>query len=202
MCPGGCTKVSTMNANYASASNTIPDESQIQPQFKLRFERSASHRARGHCLVDVLLKNNGTIAASFPFFCLTNLGLNVSPANGWEKREITSVRKMQRFSTTEMDSSTLEPDAVAHCCTISLRYKFSFGGCLEFEPGSEYLLVNFPNLNLMCELGAGNFPSKRVLLQVPATALRKIIPEAEEQAGAAHLAQTSDGPHPTLQGRA
>jgi hypothetical protein len=191
-----------MNANYAPATNTNNDDSQIHPQFQLRFERSVSYLVRGHCLVDVLLKNNGTIAASFPFFCLTNLGLNVSPAPGWEKREITSVRKMQRFSSCEMDSSTLEPDAVAHCCTISLRYKFSFGGCLEFEPGSEYLLVNFPNLNLMCELGAGNFPSKRILLQVPATALRKIIPESEEQVGAAYLAQTSDGPHPTLQGRA
>ena len=191
-----------MNANYTPATNTTNDDSQIQPQFRLRFERSASHRARGHCLVDVLLKNNGAIAASFPFFCLTNLGLSVSPASGWEKREITSVRKLQRFSANEMDSSTLEPDAVAHCCTISLRYKFSFGGCLEFEPGSEYLLVNFPNLNLMCEVGAGNYPSKRVLLQVPATALRKIIPEQKEQAGVTHLGQTHDGPHPTLHGRA
>ena len=187
-----------MNANYALATNANNDDSQIQPQFRLRFERSVSHLARGHCLVDVLLKNNGVIAASFPFFCLTNLGLNVNPAPGWEKREITSVRKMQRFSTSEMDSSTLEQDAVAHCCTISLRYKFSFGGCLEFEPGSEYLLVNFPNLNLMCELGAGNYPSKRTLLQVPATALRKIIPEQDVQVGVAHLAQTPDDPPPTL----
>ena len=187
-----------MNTNYAPTTNTNNDASQIEPQFRLRFERSVIHLARGHCLVDVLLKNNGAIAASFPFFCLTNLGLNVNPVSGWEKREITSVRKMQRFSTSEMDSSTLEPDAVVHCCTISLRYKFSFGGCLEFEPGSEYLLANFPNLNLMCELGAGNYPSKRVLLQVPATALRKIIPEAEELTGTAHLAQTSDGTHPPL----
>ena len=191
-----------MNANYAPAANTLNDDSQIQPQFRLRFERSALHPGRGHCLVDVLLKNNGAIAASFPFFCLTNLGLSVSPASGWEKREITSVRKMQRFSTTEMDSSTLELDAVAHCCTISLRYKFSFGGCLEFEPGSEYLLVNFPNLNLVCGVGAGNYPSRRVLLQVPATALRKIIPEADEQVGVDHLAQTPDGPHPALHDRA
>jgi len=191
-----------MNANHMPAANTLDDDSQIQPQFRLRFERAASHPGRGHCLVDVLLKNNGAIAASFPFFCLTNLGLNVNPVHGWEKREITSVRKMQRFSTNEMDSSTLEPDVVAHCCTISLRYKFSFGGCLEFEPGSEYLLANFPNLYLMCEVGAGNYPSKRILLQVPATALRKIIPEQEEQAGVSHLAQTSDGPQPTLHGRA
>ena len=190
-----------MNANYAPTSNTINDGSQIQPQYQLRFERSISRLARGHCLVDVLLKNNGTIAASFPFFCLTNLGLNVSPAHGWEKREITSVRKMQRFSSSELASSTLEPDAVAHCCTISLRYKFSFGGCLEFEPGSEHLLANFPNLNLMCEVGAGNYPSKRILLQVPATALRKIIPEREERAGVSHLAQPHDGSDPTLHGR-
>ncbi len=191
MRPGGYAEVSSvMNANHAPATNTLNDESQIQPQFRLRFERAASHLARGHCLVDVLLKNNGTIAASFPFFCLTNLGLSVSPAYGWEKREIASVRKLQRFSPNDLSTATLEPDAVAHCCTISLKYKFSFGGCLEFEPGSEYLLVNFPNLNLMCEVGAGNYPSKRVLHQVPATALRRIIPEAEEQGGITHLSQT------------
>jgi hypothetical protein len=56
-----------------------------------------------------------------------------------------------------------------------LRYKFSFGGCLEFEAGSEYLLANFPNLNLTCAVGAGNYPSKRIVLQVPATALRNVI---------------------------
>lgn len=179
-----------MNASYAPATNTLNDDAQIQPQFRLHFERSASNLARGHCLVDVHLKNNGTIAASFPFFCLTNLGLSVSPAYGWEKREISSVRKLQRFSPNELSSATLEPGAAAHCCTISLRYKFSFGGCLEFEPGSEYLLVNFPNLTLMCEVGAGNYPSKRVLLQVPATALRKIIPEQEQQAGVVHLSQS------------
>lgn len=168
-------------------ANANDQDSEIQPHFELRFERSHSHSARGQCLVDVFLKNNGDIAASFPFFCLTDLGLNVSPAPGWDKQEITSVRKIQRVTSCEMNSSTLESNAAAHCCTIILSYKSSFGGCLEFEPRREYLLANFPNLNLMCVVGAGNYPSKRILLQVPATALRKIIVEAVD--GVTHSAQ-------------
>lgn len=151
------------------------DETEIKPQFLLRFEELLSHPGRGVCFVDVLLKNSGTIAASFPFFCLTALGLNISPAPGWTQQELTMVRKMQRFTAPALVS--LDPGVVAHCCTINLRYKSTFGGCLEFEAGSEHLLADFPNLNLTCVVGAGNYPSKRILLQVPATALRTIIIE-------------------------
>jgi hypothetical protein len=161
-------------------SETMSNDSQIQPQFQLRFERSISHTGRGQCLVDLFLKNCGVIAASFPFLCLTNLGLNVSPAPGWAKEETVLVRRMLRFSSSDMYHSILEPGAVVHCCTVTLRYKFAFGGCLEFESGSEYLLANFPNLNLLCAVGAGNYPSKRILVQVPATALRKIVESRED----------------------
>jgi len=87
---------SAMNANYTPATNSINDGSQIQPQFRLRFERSASHSARGRCLVDVLLKNNGTIAASFPFFCLTNLarGETVELARGQSRKALGANRPM------------------------------------------------------------------------------------------------------------
>jgi hypothetical protein len=175
-----------MQDSLPHSMDVADDQSQIQPQFRLQFERSRSHSARGQCLVEVLLRNNGVIAASFPFLCLTNLGLNVNPAPGWVKQEIVMVRKIMRFSSGDMYHSMLEPGSVSHCCTVTLRYKFSFGGCLEFESGSEYLLANFPNLNLMCAVGAGNYPSKQILLQIPATALRKIIIEPEEKVTANH----------------
>ena len=92
----------------------------------MRFENLPSHPGRGFVLVDVLLSNNGTIAASFPFFGLTALGLNVIPALGWTQQDVTLVRKMQRF--TPLDTDTLDPGAEARCCTISLRYKPAFGG--------------------------------------------------------------------------
>jgi hypothetical protein len=179
-----------MQSCYVHASERVNNDSQIQPMFQLRFERSTSNTGRGQCLVELSLRNCGIIAASFPFLCLTNLGLNVNPAPGWVKEDIALVRRMLRFSSGDMYHSILEPGAVAHCCTVTLRYKFSFGGCLEFESGSEYLLANFPNLNLMCAVGAGNYPSKRILIQVPATAIRRII----EQPGENFVASPLDQP--------
>ncbi len=166
-----------MNTNQP-ITYIVDDDTEIRPGFGLRFERLSSHSGRGLCHVDVSLKNTGTIVANYPFLCLTALGLKIGPAPGWKQYEVTIVRKMQRFTPTYI--FTLEPDTEVHCCTITLRYKFNFGGCLEFEPGSEHLLSNFPNLNLICAVGAGNYPSKRVLLQVPATALRAIIEEQVE----------------------
>ena len=151
---------------------------EILPQYNLRFERLPSSPGRGFCLVDVLLKNNGRIPANFPFLCLTVLGLNTVPAFGWAQEEITIIRKMQRF--TPFASVTLDAGAFTQCCTIKLRYKSAFGGSLEFEPGSEHLLTNFPNLNLTCVVGAGNFPSRRTILQVPATAFRTLLKSAAD----------------------
>jgi hypothetical protein len=163
-----------MTPAISYAEGTTDDQvDQIQPQYNLRFESVPSTPARGFCLVDVLLKNNGGIPANFPFFCLTVLGLNAIPAPGWEQQEITAVRKMQRY--TPATAVTLDSGAQVQCCTIKLRYKSAFGGSLEFEPGSEHLLTGFPNLNLTCVVGAGNFPSQRTILQVPATAFRTLL---------------------------
>lgn len=180
----------TMTANQEIPTKTTDDDSQIQPKFQLRFDNFPSHPARGFCLVEVFLRNNGTIAANFPFFCLTALGLNAIPAPGWAQQDVTLVRKLTRF--TPLDRDTLDPGTEAHCCTISLRYKPNFGGCLEFEPGSEHLLANFPNLNLTCVTGAGNYPSKRMILQVPATALRGIIEKLDEPIAATGLKHAPD----------
>ena len=164
-----------MTLATSHALEITPDDQadQIQPQYNLRFERVPSSPGRGLCLVDVLLRNNGKIPANFPFLCLTVLGLNTVPAFGWAQEEITIIRKMQRF--TPFASVTLDAGALAQCCTIKLRYKSAFGGSLEFEPGSERLLTDFPNFNLTCVVGAGNFPSRRTLLQVPATAFRTLL---------------------------
>lgn len=172
----------TMMVNRAIAAATADDDALILPRFELRFENLASHPGRGLVLVDLLLGNNGSIAASFPFLCLTALGLTVAPAPGWTQQDVTLVRKMQRFMP--LHDEILAPGAEVHCCTISLKYKSAFGGCLEFEPGSERLLADFPNLNLTCAVGAGNYPSRRIVLQVPAGALRKVIRELEEGAAA------------------
>lgn len=163
----------TPATSYATTDSQDEQAAEIQPQYKLRFERLPSSPGRGFCLVDVLLRNNGRVPANFPFLCLTVLGLNTLPAFGWAQEEITIIRKMQRF--TPFASVTLDAGALTQCCTIKLRYKSAFGGSLEFEPGSENLLTNFPNLNLTCVVGAGNFPSRRTILQVPASAFRAVL---------------------------
>jgi hypothetical protein len=171
----------TLATNHAIAGTPDVQPEEIQPLYNLRFERAPSSPGRGFCLVDVQLRNNGKVPANFPFLCLTVLGLNTLPAFGWAQEEITIIRKMQRF--TPFASVTLDAGAMTQCCTIKLRYKSAFGGSLEFEPGSEHLLTNFPNLNLTCVVGAGNFPSRRTILQVPATAFRTLLKstaEAEE----------------------
>ena len=175
----------TPAASHAIAGTTNDLAEEIQPQYNLRFERVAAGPGRGFCLVDVLLSNTGLIPANFPFFCLTVLGLNAAPAPGWAQQEITIVRKMQRY--TPVTSSTLDPGALAQCCTIKLRYKSAFGGSLEFEPRSEHLLTDFPNLNLTCVVGAGNFPSRRTLLQVPATAFRMLLKNKDASHPAADI---------------
>jgi hypothetical protein len=163
----------TPATSHALAGTPEDHADEIHPQYNLRFERSPSSPGRGFCLVDVQLRNSGRIPANFPFLCLTVLGLNTVPAFGWAQEEITIIRKMQRF--TPFASVTLDAGALTQCCTIKLRYKSAFGGSLEFELGSEHLLTNFPNLNLTCVVGAGNFPSRRTLLQVPATAFREVL---------------------------
>jgi hypothetical protein len=170
----------TLATNYALAGAQDIQAEEIQPQYNLRFERAPSSPGRGFCLVDVQLRNNGRVPANFPFLCLTVLGLNTLPAFGWAQEEITIVRKMQRF--TPFASVTLDAGASAQCCTVKLRYKSAFGGSLEFEPGSEHLLTNFPNLNLTCVVGAGNFPSRRTILQVPATAFRTLLKNTADAA--------------------
>lgn len=162
-----------LTTNRALAGTPEDHVDEIQPQYKLRFDGLPASPGRGFCLVDILLKNNGRVPANFPFLCLTVLGLNTLPAFGWAEEEVTIIRKMQRF--TPFASVTLDAGALTQCCTIKLRYKSAFGGSLEFEPGSEHLLTNFPNLNLTCVVGAGNFPSRRTILQVPATAFRAVL---------------------------
>ncbi len=170
----------TPATSYAIAGTPDDKPRKFNPSIICGLNASPSSPGRGFCLVDVQLRNNGRIPANFPFLCLTVLGLNTVPAFGWAQEEITIIRKMQRF--TPFASVTLDAGALTQCCTIKLRYKSAFGGSLEFEPGSEHLLTNFPNLNLTCVVGAGNFPSRRTILQVPATAFRTLLKSAADAA--------------------
>ena len=159
--------------NVHSIAYSSDDTAEIRPRFKLRFERLLNSPGRGLCLVDISLENNGAIAASCPFLCFTALGLNVTAASNWAQRDIKMVRKMKRLAPIKND--TLEPRAEVQCCTVILRSNFNSDGCLEFERGNSHPLATLPDLNLFCVVGAGNYPSKRILLTVPSSALKAVI---------------------------
>jgi hypothetical protein len=161
-----------MNNIHSIAYSSDTDRG-LRPSFKLRFEPSPNSSGRGFCLVDIFLKNNSPVAANFPFVCITALGLNIAPASNWVQREIKLVRKMKRFSS--LTDGILDTQTEVHCCTIVLRYDFNSDGCLEFEYGNKHPLRSLPDLNLVCVVGAGNFPSTRVLLLVPAAEIKEII---------------------------
>ena len=162
-----------------SITYSSDNETGLKPCFKLRFEQLPNSSGRGFCLVDLLLMNNGSIDANFPFLCMTELGLNVTAASGWAQRDIKLVRKMKRFST--LSESMLRPNAEVHCCTIILKSNFHSDGCLEFEHGNRHPLGALPDLNLVCVVGAGNYPSSRLSLQVPATAIKEVVEQQDMQ---------------------
>jgi hypothetical protein len=163
------------------------DATELAPRFKLRFERVKNSSGRGFCFVDISLQNNGAIGASFPFLCITELGLNITPANGWAQHHIKNVRKMLRFSPFKND--TLESGTQVECCSIVLRGKFKDEGFLEYERGSEHPIAALPDLNLFCVVGAGNFPSKRVVLPIPSLAIKALIEQQNLRFDAPRLAQ-------------
>lgn len=162
-----------MMNNIHSIAYSSDESTDIKPRFKLRFERLANSPSKGFCFVDISLQNNGAIGANFPFLCITALGLNITPAAGWTQRHIKIVRKMQRFAPIK--DETLQAQSVVECCTIILRASFNAPASLEYERGSEHLLESLPDLNLFCVVGAGNYPSKRVVLPIPSAAIKAVI---------------------------
>jgi hypothetical protein len=176
-----------MMNNIHSIAYSSDDTTEISPRFKLRFERLPNPSGRGICFVDISLQNNGAIGANFPFLCITSLGLNITPAAGWAQRHIKIVRKMQRFAPIKND--TLEPQSEVACCTIMLRSKFNTEGYIEYERGSEHPIATLPDLNLLCVVGAGNYPSKRVVVPVPSTAIKTVIEQKDLRFTEPRLAQ-------------
>ena len=162
-----------MTNNFHSIAYSFDDKIELRPFFKLRFAQLPTPPGSGQCLVDIFIKNNGAIGANYPFLCLTELGLHVVPATGWAQRDIKLVRKMKQF--THVSKEIFVSGADIHCCTIILKYNFNYAGSLEFERGKVHGINSLPDLNLVCVVGAGNYPSKRVLLRVPSSAVKAVI---------------------------
>ena len=145
----------------------------IHPDFRLGYETHPLASDRGDCLVEISLTNHGEFDAHHPFICLPLLGLRVVPADGWDMREVTSVRRMLRLGS--LRASVLEPGASVHCCTVKLPFTSVAGAELEYETGNRHPVAALPDLRLTCIAGAGNYPTGRLPLIVPAGGIQGFL---------------------------
>lgn len=145
----------------------------LQPQITLRYERHAVDSNSGTFIASVSLLNRARHTAHQPFLCLPILGLQLSPATGWVMQDVSSIRRLRRFGQEHEGSA--EPETSVHCCDISLLFNAADGGRIEFEASNWHGLEGLPDLRLTCVAGAGNYPSERLPLVVPADTIKSLI---------------------------
>jgi hypothetical protein len=148
----------------------------IQPMTSFRFVPHPVDSTSGICEISITLLNKSTHIAHQPFFCLTDLGLQLRPAPDWTMDEVVSIRRMRRFAPVARQSR-LEPGSEVLCCTISLLFSSIDGGFVEYEIGNWHRLEQLPDLRISCVVGAGNYPSERLPITVRAEALREFMRE-------------------------
>jgi hypothetical protein len=147
----------------------------LQPEISLSYERHAVDSNSGTFTAEVSLLNRARHTAHQPFVCLPILGLQLSPATGWSMRDVSSIRRLRRFGPDR--DELLASQASVHCCNISLLFNAASGGRVEYETGNWHGLNGLPDLRLTCVVGAGNYPSERLPLVVPADTIKSLITE-------------------------
>lgn len=156
-----------------------PGGHKISAGFGFFFTPDLIDSTKGWCRIEVTIRNSGSIVAHQPFLCLPLLGLRLEAAKGWLAQDVTSIRKMRRFSQPGVHD--LAAGGSTHCCNIVLPFTSGNGGSLEYEAGAKHALSNLPDLRLTCIAGAGNYPSNRVPFIVPALEIRKFFTAIRER---------------------
>jgi len=156
-----------------TAHSASSESAQILSEISLSLINDPLISGRGTCLVHVQLCNRGKIDACQPFLCLPSLGLRLVAASGWQMQEVTLVRKMFRFG--QVGSAILVAGQSLCCCTIRLPFTTTNGGMLEFEAGNHHAFGALPDLRLTSIVGAGNYPTSRSPLVVPAASMRELF---------------------------
>ena len=149
-------------------------ETDLQPRTALRFVRHPLDSSSGICEVAIFLSNRSEHVAHRPFFCLTDLGLQLRPAANWLMDEVVSIRRMRRFAPIDHPCE-LPRGAELECCAIGLLLTSDERGRIEYEAGNWHDFDALPDLRVNCVVGAGNFPSERLLVTVPAVALKAFV---------------------------
>ena len=147
----------------------------LQPSIAVAYERHAVDSRSGTFTVRISLFNRSPHVAHEPFLCLPVFGLQLTPAPGWTMQDVNSIRRLRRFGPERTEQ--LPPRASVHCCNIALLFNAKDGGRVEFDAGSRHSLDSLPDLRLTCVAGAGNYPSERLPLVVPAATLKGFLAE-------------------------
>lgn len=142
----------------------------LQPVMGIAYQRTPLSSLTGVFTVTLSLHNLSGHVAHEPFLCLPLLGLELAAAPGLNSEEVSSVRRLRRFSAVMGES--LQPGAALHCCNILLAYDARDGGVIQYDFGTWHKVADLPDLKLTCVAGAGNFPSERLPIVVPATILK------------------------------
>ena len=147
----------------------------LQPSIALAYERHAIDSRSGCFTVRISLFNRSQHVAHEPFLCLPILGLQLSTAPGWTMRDVSSIRRLRRFGPEQGEQ--LSPGRSVHCCNIALLFNARDVGMIEFDAGTWHSIENLPDLRLTCVAGAGNYPSERLPLTIPAATLKGFLGE-------------------------
>ncbi len=143
----------------------------LQPLAALTYRRQT--RDGGAFVLRIGLLNRAQYTAHEPFLCLPDRGFHLAPAPGWNFAEVAPAAKLRRFAPAR--PTALKTSERMHCCDIWLPFDTRGDGRLAYEPGNRHAIDNLPDLTLSCVAGAGNYPSERLQLIVPANAFRSYI---------------------------
>ncbi len=167
------TQAGTATTAVALRESVSPPQAQsefLQPLMGLAYLRNPLSSLSGVFSVMLSIENRTAHVAHEPFLCLPLLGLELTAAEGWGSEEVSSVRRLRRFAPPV--GERLQPGASFHCCNILLAYDARDGGVIQYDFGTWHRVADLPDLKLTCVAGAGNFPSERLPLVMPAAALK------------------------------
>ena len=141
----------------------------------------AAHRTGdtlGIVEVTFSIANLSDVAASHAFVAFSMIGLRVKPLASWTKECIVlnTGRRMVRFAMEP--GRDLGPGGAATPCALLLPVSMAGGGSVSVLPGQEVTFARLDDISLHYVIGAGNFPSCRTVLTVPADAVRQEIARA------------------------
>jgi hypothetical protein len=158
----------SLNADVQSDTSLL-----LPVEYDLHFEVTSDEISCRRCVIALQIRNNSDIPAIHPYFCLPDLGFQARPAAGWTARHVTSIRRLIRFCNIR--EFVLVPRTKVDCCLVELSFSPRQGGLIRYTKDIEHSLAQLPKIQFTCQVGAGNFPSQRLQISIPASHIAGVI---------------------------